>query len=334
MSQAIPAFTPPPPSYPYLASSSSGMPGDSIAPVIVGVTVGGLLTAAAVTLAVKDFSTSGDKPKPAQATSLRPVERTHTPQLKSVRTSTKEISPQPPQRPLEPASASTEETPPQPSPPPPQPVPQPQGQRPTRRALPGYVDNSRVYRERQNREDVRDVFCGRYAMNTVLYNCFEEEEFEGKIITDEEFKEAVPNLFDDEGAGIDKLVKLANKKGLGVTVYATARRGGASIRGIDDAKDFIICKPGHAVAMVRPKAKIGHPEAKVFFLSDSWDQDKDEVYPATQPVTQEGVPRTATATEAFLEYQERNNLIAPVVITFHERIWANGPEYGVNNFRV
>jgi hypothetical protein len=103
MSQAIPGFTPQMPSYPYqgnsqqqisaaLASSSSDMQGDSIAPVAIGVTAGGLLTAVAVTLAVKHFSASGDKPKPSQATSLssKPLKREESAQIGSTQESTEE----------------------------------------------------------------------------------------------------------------------------------------------------------------------------------------------------------------------------------------------------
>jgi hypothetical protein len=93
MSQAIQTFTPLPPAYQgspqqqvsaALASSSSGMQGDSIAPVAIGATAGGLLlTAVVATLAVKHFSTSGDKPKPVQTTSptSKPVKRADAPQL-------------------------------------------------------------------------------------------------------------------------------------------------------------------------------------------------------------------------------------------------------------
>lgn len=304
MSQAIQTFTPLPPSYPYqgnsqqqvsaaLASSPSGMQGDSVAPAAIGVTAGGLLTAVTVTLAVKHFSRSGDKPKPAQAAPLtsNPFKRAEATQIESVPTSTEKTSlPQPapnrqPTPPFEPALVSTKEAPH--SPPAPQYITLP--------GFPGFIDPSDgVYREQGGP-------CGRCAYRTVRYA------FGMEPITDRKFEERVPDAL-NLGTFATDIIDLARRDGLDAMEHFPAQFGGS---GMDNIKAFIILlkppsprKP-HYVAMVRSKIKDG------FHLSDSADQGKREIY-------------SGTATQAFLEYQKRHNFTAHSVVSFHEREHAHG----------
>jgi hypothetical protein len=314
MSQAIPAFTPPP-SYPYqgnpqqqvsaaLASSSSGMPGDSIAPIAIGVTAGVLLTAAAATLAVKHFSTSDDKPKPAQATSLqiesdrKPVslpQSASPPQLTRQSQYTPSSQP-PPQRHPMPSPLSGLPGP-----------PDPLGSKITDEseliAIPGFpgfiYPSDDVYREENGP-------CGKCASNTIRYFYGGQE----KLITGDAFEERVPTA----GSYPRQLVAFAKTIGLHTECYVPRIRG-TSISSIDDVETFFMCIPGHVVALVRPKGK------KYFCLSDNLNQRKRETYPA---VIQEGV--RCTATDAFLDYQRRNRITADVIITVQERPSDHGLE--------
>jgi hypothetical protein len=190
------------------------------------------------------------------------------------------------QRPLEPTPVSTKEITP----------PLSHGESHPDTTLPGFIDDSGIYREWN-----KDGLCGMHAYNTVSYKFFR------KIITAKEFKENVP----DEGAYVKHLVNFAERNGLDTKRYA-ARSGGTSITGIGDAEAFIILQPGslsglHYVAMVRQEAKGG------FHLSDSNCQKRREIY-------------SGTATEAFLEYQRKNNITARVVITFHRRVSTQSPK--------
>jgi hypothetical protein len=296
MSQAIPAFTPPPPSYPYQGNpqqqvsaalaSSWGMPGDSIAPVIVGVTVGGLLTATAVTLAVKHFSTSGDKPKPVQARSLtsKPGKREGSAQVESAPPSNEEM-PQPPLPPLPKRQPTLSFEPTLEIPHPPS-VPQ----YITIPGLPGFIDPADgIYRERQIKGD---RLCGTYALKTILYKFFGKE----KMITKEEEKVLGPGL------RTKQLEDFARRKGLDPRIYNKEELDRTSI---DDADAFIIGRERsprglHAVALVRMTPKGG------FHLSDSGNQDKREIY-------------WGTADEARRHYEVKNNRTIRQITTFRCR---------------
>jgi hypothetical protein len=174
--------------------------------------------------------------------------------------------------------------------------------------LPGFVDGAGIYREWQIGN-----LCGMHALNTVLHSFFGEQ----KILTQGEFEKKVPHQW----STIKDLSYFADKADLEAKPYYAEIFNDSKITYIDDAKAFIIIaqpsgqNSAHYVAMVRPTVQAN------FHLSDSSNQKEGQMYPIINE------HETCTATEALLDYQKRNNVIAKAVIAFYERNSAHGTRF-------
>lgn len=281
-----------------MAPSSSSMGNGDI--IVLGGVAATLLIGGLV--ACTQLGTSSTKKPPTSQVPPTPVQESQTPQIKSTPELTEEI----------PSPQSTSQPTPL-SPPPLSPLAH--GQSRPGKTLAGFIDDSGIYRERQEKGD---GLCGLCALNTILYEFFGEE----GIITKEELIEKFGKEIVHKGLSVARLMQLAEEKGLEVKPYDAEEFFGKSITEIDDAKAFIILKPRlrtpfryHYVAMVRRKG---------FHLSDSWDQKEGDVYPAIR----EGAP--CTATKGLFDYQQRSKVTARGVFTFRKRVPDHGPERGVH----